>query len=259
VEIILRDIAPPEETNAVSIPLRDILLAELQQESGLRHFHNGWPQRHQYDIDRNDKRAKPDNSDTNEPEWPADPKDYPLTTFDFGIGIGQLTSAHYVNRDIYWDWKRNLRQSAWVMFHEKMLISYNWLTSPTDKMTTDQHVEQQIWGLWLLEPENLALLSPKPTMEEKAAFEKVIAKYKNREIADEETTLEQKARRQKKVTEARDGAEKEYNTGDKKKRDAYKRPRGITKPSRERPKESERMKRLSRKLKQPLKRKPTKR
>lgn len=46
--------------------------------------------------------------------WPADPANFPLASFDFGVGISQYTEVgnQKVTADIAWDWRENVRQSV---------------------------------------------------------------------------------------------------------------------------------------------------
>ncbi len=46
--------------------------------------------------------------------WPADPANFPLASFDFGVGISQFTEVgnQRITADIAWDWRENVRQSA---------------------------------------------------------------------------------------------------------------------------------------------------
>ncbi|MGU3655993.1 M15 family metallopeptidase [Methylobacterium fujisawaense] len=41
--------------------------------------------------------------------WPADPADFPIASFDFGIGMSQFTDPGRLNASIAWDWRDNLR------------------------------------------------------------------------------------------------------------------------------------------------------
>lgn len=46
--------------------------------------------------------------------WPDDPSNFPLASFDFGVGISQFTEvgAQKVTADIAWDWRENVREAA---------------------------------------------------------------------------------------------------------------------------------------------------
>jgi hypothetical protein len=47
-------------------------------------------------------------------DWPDDPENFPLASFDFGVGISQFTKVgdQKVTAEIAWDWRENIRTSA---------------------------------------------------------------------------------------------------------------------------------------------------
>lgn len=47
-------------------------------------------------------------------DWPDDPENFPLASFDFGVGISQFTKVgqQRVTEEIAWDWRENIRMSA---------------------------------------------------------------------------------------------------------------------------------------------------
>jgi len=47
-------------------------------------------------------------------DWPDDPENFPLASFDFGLGISQFTKVgqQKVSEEIAWDWRENIRMSA---------------------------------------------------------------------------------------------------------------------------------------------------
>jgi hypothetical protein len=47
-------------------------------------------------------------------DWPDDPENFPLASFDFGLGISQFTKVgqQKVTEEIAWDWRENIRMSA---------------------------------------------------------------------------------------------------------------------------------------------------
>ena len=53
--------------------------------------------------------------------WPGDPSNFPLASFDFGVGISQFTEVggQRVTADIAWDWRENVRQAV-NLFLEKL-------------------------------------------------------------------------------------------------------------------------------------------
>lgn len=50
--------------------------------------------------------------------WPADPAQFPLASFDFGVGISQFTEVgdQKVTPEIAWDWRENVRQAVNLFF-----------------------------------------------------------------------------------------------------------------------------------------------
>lgn len=62
-------------------------------------------------------RAPHHRSDPSQPDcrvrfdWPDDPPDFPLASFDFGVGISQFTrvAGQRVSADVAWDWRENIR------------------------------------------------------------------------------------------------------------------------------------------------------
>jgi hypothetical protein len=44
-------------------------------------------------------------------DWPDDPPDFPLASFDFGVGISQFTrvEGQRVSAELAWDWRENVR------------------------------------------------------------------------------------------------------------------------------------------------------
>ncbi|MFZ4576361.1 MAG: hypothetical protein ACOYN0_18400, partial [Phycisphaerales bacterium] len=179
-------------------PLRNILIAELEQEAGndLRHFVMSAQEQAKY------------GSVTH--KWPPDPAKYPLTTFDFGIGVGQLTTASYVVRDIFWDWGLNTRMAGWIMFHEKIRgRGHGYVMSPST-------APSWIMGLWMCEDANWVGVTPKATDAEITRM---------REIADGigalDITQDEEESKAKKAQKEYDDAKTAYDAGDKTKREAY--------------------------------------
>jgi len=56
-------------------------------------------------------------------DWPDDPPNYPLSSFDFGVGYSQFTSPDKLTTAIAWDWRENLICGVNV-FLEKMKSTY---------------------------------------------------------------------------------------------------------------------------------------
>jgi hypothetical protein len=44
-------------------------------------------------------------------DWPDDPPNFPLASFDFGVGISQFTKVgdQRVTAELAWDWRENVR------------------------------------------------------------------------------------------------------------------------------------------------------
>jgi len=178
--------------------LRNILIAELEQEVGsnLPQFSATAQTQSRYDGTLF--------------TWPPDPELYPITTFDFGIGVGQLTSAGYATRDIFWDWGLNSRVAAWIMFYEKLHAKgHGWLMSPAT--ATDWVI-----GLWMCEDHNWSGLTPKPTAAELDAHRKIADDIREHDGANDREESERKA-----AQKEYDAAKKAYDDGDKTKREAY--------------------------------------
>lgn len=57
--------------------------------------------------------------------WPDDPENFPLASFDFGVGISQFTKVgdQKVTCEIAWDWRENIRVSA-NLFLKKLQASF---------------------------------------------------------------------------------------------------------------------------------------
>jgi hypothetical protein len=47
-------------------------------------------------------------------DWPDDPPDFPLASFDFGVGISQFTRVEdqSVSPELAWDWRENIRRGT---------------------------------------------------------------------------------------------------------------------------------------------------
>lgn len=47
-------------------------------------------------------------------DWPDDPPGFPLTSFDFGVGLSQFSRAdtHAISADLAWDWRENVRRGT---------------------------------------------------------------------------------------------------------------------------------------------------
>jgi hypothetical protein len=47
-------------------------------------------------------------------DWPDDPPGFPLTSFDFGVGLSQFSrvDAHAISADLAWDWRENVRRGT---------------------------------------------------------------------------------------------------------------------------------------------------
>ncbi len=67
-------------------------------------------------------------------DWPDDPPDFPLISFDFGIGISQYTRLRRqaVSADMAWDWRSNL------------LVALNLMLDNAERL----HVEGASWREW---------------------------------------------------------------------------------------------------------------
>lgn len=44
--------------------------------------------------------------------WPGDPKNFPVSAFDFGVGISQFTDPSKLTTAIAWDWRANIAAGA---------------------------------------------------------------------------------------------------------------------------------------------------
>lgn len=196
--IIDRQLAACTVPEACRAPLRNILLAELEQEAGndLKHF-----------VTSEQKQSRYGGTVY---EWPPDPANYPLTTFDFGIGVGQLTTASYVVRDIFWDWGRNTRMAGWIMFHEKIRgRGHGLVMNPST-------ADRWIMGLWMCESENWASCTPKATDAELKRMREIADGIGDLDIANDKAKDEAAA-----AQKQYDKAKADYDNGDKTKRDAY--------------------------------------
>ena len=47
-------------------------------------------------------------------DWPDDPPGFPLTSFDFGVGLSQFSriDSHAISADLAWDWRENVRRGT---------------------------------------------------------------------------------------------------------------------------------------------------
>jgi hypothetical protein len=47
-------------------------------------------------------------------DWPDDPPGFPLTSFDFGVGLSQFSrvDGQAISADLAWDWRENVRRGA---------------------------------------------------------------------------------------------------------------------------------------------------
>lgn len=47
-------------------------------------------------------------------DWPDDPPDFPLASFDFGVGISQFTrvEGQIISAELVWDWRENIRRGT---------------------------------------------------------------------------------------------------------------------------------------------------
>jgi hypothetical protein len=47
-------------------------------------------------------------------DWPDDPPGFPLTSFDFGVGLSQFSrvDGHAISADLAWDWRENVRRGT---------------------------------------------------------------------------------------------------------------------------------------------------
>ncbi len=47
-------------------------------------------------------------------DWPDDPPDFPLASFDFGVGISQFTrvEGQTISAELAWDWRENIRRGT---------------------------------------------------------------------------------------------------------------------------------------------------
>jgi hypothetical protein len=47
-------------------------------------------------------------------DWPDDPPDFPLASFDFGVGISQFTrvDGQTISPELAWDWRENIRRGT---------------------------------------------------------------------------------------------------------------------------------------------------
>ncbi len=54
--------------------------------------------------------------------WPADPPDFPLVTFDYGVGISQYTrvAGQSITSDMAWDWRENIRAGINLFLSHKL-------------------------------------------------------------------------------------------------------------------------------------------
>jgi hypothetical protein len=54
--------------------------------------------------------------------WPSDPPDFPLVTFDYGVGISQYTrvAGQSISSDMAWDWRENIRSGINLFLSNKL-------------------------------------------------------------------------------------------------------------------------------------------
>jgi hypothetical protein len=88
--------------------------ALFQQESALTQFAGQaqrsaamiFTRRHHADGAQPDCRVRFD--------WPDDPRDFPLASFDFGVGMSQFirVDGQSINAELAWDWRENVRRGA---------------------------------------------------------------------------------------------------------------------------------------------------
>jgi hypothetical protein len=47
-------------------------------------------------------------------DWPDDPPGFPLTSFDFGVGLSHFSrvDSHAISADLAWDWRENVRRGT---------------------------------------------------------------------------------------------------------------------------------------------------
>ena len=94
--------------------VKHMVRAIFQHESAFTQF-AGQPQRaaamtftrrHHADGTQPDCRVRFD--------WPDDPPDFPLASFDFGVGISQFTrvDGQTISPELAWDWRENIRRGT---------------------------------------------------------------------------------------------------------------------------------------------------
>ena len=89
-----------------------MLNAIFAHEAGFHQFRTN----HQTQATMN-FRAKHHHNDPTQPDcsvlfnWPDDPPNFPLATFDFGVGISQYTKTvgRTIPREVAWDWRENIK------------------------------------------------------------------------------------------------------------------------------------------------------
>jgi hypothetical protein len=55
-------------------------------------------------------------------EWPADPANFPMVSFDYGVGISQYTrvAGQTITSDMAWDWRENIRTGVNLFIANKL-------------------------------------------------------------------------------------------------------------------------------------------
>jgi hypothetical protein len=75
-------------------------------------------------------------------DWPDDPPQFPLASFDFGVGISQYThvAGQRISAEIAWDWRENIRRGT-NLFLDKLRRRFE----PT---ITWQHLALASWAAY---------------------------------------------------------------------------------------------------------------
>lgn len=131
------------------------------------------------------------NNDPSQPDcvvqfnWPADPAQFPLASFDFGVGISQFTEVgnQKVTGEIAWDWRENVRQSAnlflgklqrqftpgitWMQWAMKAWAAYNG-SGPRAQAYAQEVMKTseaaKVSTVLIPSPPDIALLQPPPAL-----------------------------------------------------------------------------------------------
>lgn len=83
-------------------------------------------------------------------DFPNDPENFPLASFDFGVGIGQYTEINdqRVTAGIAWDWRENIDTCINLFFSEKLKPYQDSTRTILDPSTNQTVTRRLTWREW---------------------------------------------------------------------------------------------------------------